>query len=368
MNPNPSSAAATRLQRLAAYLKEDPANPALLADACEAAIACGEHQRAREYIQSAERLSLDPAEWTFRRARLAIAQRELPEAARLLEQLATESGPHPVLAHDLAYVRFLQGDAEACHAVLQPWLEQAAKLPDPQRRALQVLWLRAEHRLQHLEEALEWARRQDGAGTLDPVARGVASLIALDENELDLARRWAEAALLADPTQHETLVARGSVALADGDLPGAARWLQQALQGHPDDGRTWSALGFASLQAMKLPDAQAQLERAVTAMPEHIDSWHALAWARLLQGDRGAALAALREALKLDASHAGTHAALALVLALGGEREEAERHLSEAERLDPGHATSAYARAVLSGQAGDARSLQQLLLQARKPR
>lgn len=367
MNPTLPSAAASRLERLSAYLKEDPGNAALLADVCEAAIACGEHERAKACIDEAERLSLDRAEWTFRRATVAIAQRELPRAAQLLEQLTAQGGPHPVLAHDLAYVRFLQGDNESCAALLQPWLQDTA-LPDPQRRAVQVLWLRAAHRLHRSGEALAWARRQEQAGALHPAAQGIASLIALDEGEPDLVQRWAGAALQAEPSQHEALVARGSLAVAQGDLAGARRWLEKALQDHPDDGRTWSALGFASLQAMELPAAQAQLERAVAAMPDHIDSWHALAWARLLRGDRDGALAALREALKIDAAHAGTHAALALALAMGGDRAQAEAHLAEADRLDSGNATAAHARAVLAGKAGDARALEPLLPRGRGPR
>ena len=361
MNQVQPSPAAHRLERLAAYLKEDPANPALLADACEAAIACGEHERAQAYIDSAERLALDRAEWTFRSARLAIARRELARAGQLLGQLLAQ-GPHPVLAHDLAYVRLLQGDFEACREALQPWLapNAVASLPPAQQQSLQVLWLRAAHRLQQLDEAMEWARAQEQAGQLHPAARGVASLIALDAGEFDTAQDWADKALQADAAQVEALVARGSLALGQGDTAGGVRLLERALARNPDDGRTWSALGFANLQAMNLPLAQAQLERAVAEMADHIDSWQALGWARLLQGDRNGALAALRQALELDPLHAETHVALGLVLALGGDRAQAESHLREAERLDPENVTARYARALLSGDVKDPQALEAL--------
>lgn len=358
-----SSPAAQRLDRLAAYLKEDPGNPALLADACEAAIASGQHGRAQEYIETAERLALDRAEWVFRGARLAIARRDLAHAALLLESLLESGGPHPVVAHDLAYVRLLSGDLEGARDLLAAWVDPAAAdgLPPAQQQALQVLWLRAQHRLQAVDAAVEWVRARHEAGALQPAAQGVASLIAYDAGELDLARDLAAAALAADPAQVEALVASGSLALEAGDTALAARYLQGALQRNPDDGRTWSALGFTSLQAMDLPSAQAQLERAVSTMADHAETWQALGWTRLLQGDREGALAALRQALDLDRGQADSHAALALALVMGGEAAQAETHLSEAERLDPDNAMARYARGLAAGHGVDPDMAQSLV-------
>lgn len=358
-----SSPAAQRLDRLAAYLKEDPANPALLADACEAAIASGQHGRAQEYIETAERLALDRAEWVFRSARLAIARRDLSQAALLLESLQASGGPHPVVAHDLAYVRLLRGDLEGARDLLAGWVEPAAAqgLPPAQQQALQVLWLRAQHRLQAVDAAVDWVRTRHEAGELQPAAQGVASLIAYDAGDSALARALADAALAADPAQVEALVASGSLALEGGDSALAARQLQGALQRNPDDGRTWSALGFASLQSMDLPSAQAQLERAVTTMADHVETWQALGWTRLLQGDREGALAALRQALALDREQADSHAALALALVMGGEAAQAETHLAEAERLDPDNAMARYARGLATGKGVDPEMAQSLV-------
>lgn len=359
MNSSSPSPAAQRLERLAAWLRDDPANPALLADACETAIACGAHDRALAYIESAERLALDRAEWGFRRARLAIARRDLDEAAQLLEDLAARHGPHPVLAHDLAYVRFLQGDYAGCRALVQSWLADGAPpLPAEHLEPLQVLWLRAAHRLHALDEALEWARARRDAGTLQPAAQGVASLIAVDDDDFDAALVLSQAALAADPAQLEALVARASVALAQGQPERAIPMLDRALARHPDDGRTWSVLGLASLQQMNLPIAQAQLERAVQTMPDHVETWHALAWARLLQDDRAGALDALRKALAVDPDAPDTHGALGLVLAMAGEREQARQHLETAERLDPENAAGRYAQVLLTGPAVDPRAIE----------
>jgi tetratricopeptide (TPR) repeat protein len=359
MSDAAASSARARLQRLAAYLEQDPANVALLGDACDAAIACGLHEQAERYAAAGERLADDPSPWLFRRARSAIARRELATAAALLERLRAAMGDDPVVVHDLASVRLLQGRFEDTAALVQPWLA-APRLPAEHVQALQLLWLRAMHRLQRLDEALDWARAQSEAGTVQPAALGAASLIALDQEDFAAARAWADAALAADARQPEALVARGSVALASGDTAVATRLLEQALQCNREDGRTWSALGMASLQAQDFPRAQSQLERALRLMPGHVGTWHALGWARLLQGERAGALQAFRSALEVDRNFAETHGALGLVLALSGEATAAREHLDIADRLDPANVTGRYARALLAGDASDRAAIERV--------
>ena len=356
-----ASPANERLQRLAAYLEQDPGNEALLAEACDAAIACGAHDQAEAFIAAADALPGDTAPWLFRRARIAIARRELARAADLLQSLRQLAGRHPVLDHDLGYVHLLQGDALACRELVQPWLHGDSATVDPEAlAALQLLWVRALHRLQALDELMEWARAQADAGALAARAQGAASLVAIDTEDFAVARAWADTALAVDPQQPEALLARGSVALADGETAQAMGLLQRALQCNPEDGRIWSALGLASLQAQDLPGARSQLERAVTGMPGHVGTWHALGWACLLQHDRAAALAAFRQALEIDRNFAETHGALGLLTALAGDAEGARHHLDVAERLDPRNVTGHYARALLAGDAGDRAAMERL--------
>lgn len=362
MTVSVASPASARLQRLAAYLEQDPGNASLLAEACDAAMACGQHERADAYADAAERLALEPAPWQLRRAHIAIARRDLDRAADLLQALRTGQGEHPVLAHDLAYVHLMQGEFDRCRELVEPWLEgsAASELPLEQLGAMQLLWLRAMHRLQLLDEALEWAKAQDAGARLQPAARGAASLIALDAEDFDTARDFSSGALAASPRQVEALVALGSLALVTGDGTRANQLLQQALECNPDDGRTWSALGMASLLAQDLPRAESQLQRAVDNMPGHVGSWHALGWARLLQGDHAGALAAFRTALEIDRNFAETHGALGLVLALTGESSASRHHLDLADRLEPGNLTGRYARALLAGEAGDRQAVEKL--------
>lgn len=360
-----SSKTVTRLERLEKYLLQDPQNPALLADACEAAIAEGHHDRAVAHLERAEALGLDRNEWDFRRARLCIARRHLDQARQLLEGLRTGGADHPAVAHDLAYVHFLQGDLETCRITIHPWLSRT-DMSAGQLDALQVLWLRATHRQHHMEEAWAWIEQQQAAGMLQGAASGVASLVAIDTSHFDAARQLAERALAADPEQPEALVAAATIAMAEDRNEAAQQLLQRALKVHPEDGRTWSALAFASLQARELSRAAAQFEHALgsgSSMRKHVGTWHGLGWTRLLQGDQPGALAAFSHALDLDRNFAESHGAVGLLLGLGGNGGQAQHHLRAADKLDPHNVTGRFARAVLAGEAGNPAQIRDLAAQ-----
>lgn len=353
MTPSAPTVAGTRAHRLAGYVQQDPANAALLADACDAALAAGLHGLAEQHMAAAAALRLDPTHWMLRRAHMCIAQRRLDDAATLLEAMQGDPGAGAAIAHDLAHVRLLQGKPQDCRDLLEPWLHERAPGGPDALEVLQVLWLRATHHLHLLDEAWRWAQQQLAQGRLQPAAQGVASLVALDSGRFDDACMLSDHALAERPMQVEALVARASVALADHDTHRAAQLLDQALACNPDDGRTWSALGLCSLQAHDLAAAQQRFERAVRTLPGHVGTWHGLGWSRLLQQDVAGALAAFRQALALDRNFAESHGAVGLALALLGEAADAEQHLEVARRLDPANVTGRYARAVLAGETSD---------------
>jgi len=362
-SPSPST---VRLDLLEKYLREDPANPNLLADACEAAIAAGQHERALTHIQAAQALALDPAAWTFRRARVCIAQRDLVQAEALLEGLRAASGDDAVISHDLAFVRFLQANFAACRQLLTPWLAKSEApdnvIPADQVAALQVLWLRASHHMHLLDDAWSWVQARRAAGSLHAAAAGVASLIAIDGDRFQDALALSEAALAEDPGHTEALVARGSVALAQRQPAAARQWLNRALERNRDDGRTWSAIGFTSMLERDLPAAEGHFERALATMPGHIGTWHGLGWCRLQQGNRAGALEAFQRALALNHNFAESHGAIGVALILGGHTAEADQALRRAEKLDPASVAWQYGRALMNGEVSGPEHLQQLAM------
>lgn len=349
-----ATVAATRLERLRDYLEEDPANPALLAEAFDTALACGRHDAAQAHLGAAAEAGLDGGPWELRRAHLCIAKGDLDDALALLERLRAELGDHPVLVHDLAHVGFLRGDYKGTCDLLVPWLQGdagAASLTVEVRQAMQVLWLRALHRQHRLENAWAWVQDERANATLLPQAAGVAALVAVDRSDFASAQTLADEALRSDPAQLEALVASASVALAQRDSARAIALLEQALAVNSGDGRTHGLIGMAYLLARDLARARRHLEQAVATVPEHIGTWHALGWARLLAGERAGARQAFEQALARDRNFAESHGAVGLLMALEGRRPEALRHLELAERLDPSNMTGRYARALLAGEA-----------------
>jgi tetratricopeptide (TPR) repeat protein len=357
---SPAVSPSERLQRLQAYLRQDPCNGQLLGEVCDAALEAGAHAAAQACIASARELKLAPAPWDHRAAHLAIAQRQYPQALAVLQRLRATEGDSAALSHDVALVHLRAGDAQRSRSELAPWLDSAPSDNPATQAAVQVLWLRATQRCGLVAEASAWAAAQADAGTLSPAAAGVASLSAVDGGDFALARRLADQALRAGAASQEALVARGSVALAERAPVVARGLLQQALAFNPEDGRTLSALGMAHLQAGEFAPARTQFTQAVAKLPRHIGSWHGLGWACLLQGDQAAAGGAFGQALALDRNFAESHGAVGLVSLLAGRHDEAQHHLDVADRLDRNNVTARYARALQSGQLRDAEGLRVL--------
>ena len=361
-----------RLARLEGFLREDPGNAPLLADAFQAALACGEWGSARAHLDRAQSAHPGDPAWALREGDFWLAQQRYEDARAVLIGLAESAAPGSAFAaavdHNLAYIDFRLADYAACVARLEPWLAGGSASRDG-AGAMQQLWLRALHRADQRQRACEWAAQAEQAGVLDPAAAGIAALAAIDHGDFAAAQRWADVAKASQgaPTM-EALVARSTLALAGRDGPAAQQLADQALS-IQDDGRAWSARGFASLLAGDLPVARHDFLRAVALMSGHIGTWHGLGWTQLLQHDLSGARASFETALGLDRNFAESHGGLAVILALQKQTHAAHEHIEVAQRLDRANLSSRYAQALLSGEAQDAQAIQRLaqrLLASRK--
>jgi tetratricopeptide (TPR) repeat protein len=358
-----SSTPAERLQLLAAYVDQDPANAALLAEAFDAALACGRQEQAESYLVAGERSAPESMHWPARRAHLCMARGELAHAQDLLEPLLSRSGGHPAVLHDLAYVLLLRGDAASAEALLAPRMGDA--MPAELAASVQTMWLRACHQAGETMRACAWLRERQPGG-LSPDAAGVGSLVAFDEGETSAAARLADAALARSPQQYEALITRGLLALAARDPEAAMASLRQASKRRPGDARALASLGLACLLAGDAAQAEDHLRRAAEASPPHAQTLQALAWARMLLSDHAGALDALRRAVAAAPDAAETHASMALALCMTGDRNAALPHLQRAEQLEADDEMTRLARAVLADDDDPApreQLLQQLLAQ-----
>lgn len=350
MNP-----AEQRLSRLLGFLQQDPDNAPLHVDAFECALAAHDWAAARRIVDAATEKNFDPAGWQFRAATLALATRDFERATQLLELLEASVGAHPAITHNLAWVDFERGDHEAVVARLMPLVD--AGVVD---EAILVLLFRSQHRLGQFEAAIALAKTLESAGQLPPAAAGVAGLIAVDDDQLDLAKRWSQHALQTDPEQMEALVAHAAVALSESDAATAGKLSQRALQHNPRDGRAASSLAFAQMLSLDLDAARKSFELALQYMPGHIGTWHGLGWVCVLQKDLAGAQRAFDAALELDRNFSESHGALAVLAALSGNTAQAQEQLRQAQALDAKDLSSQYAAALLSGEAKDAKRITQL--------
>jgi Flp pilus assembly protein TadD len=362
-------AARQKLTRLEGFLREDPDNAMLQVDVFNVALQCGEWERARNLLRSAQAAQPGDPGWALRESDFWLAQQRYGEARTVLEGLvllaAPGSGLLDAVTQNLAFVDFRQADYAACVARIDPLVGGSrAHAGKPQNPTLQQLWIRALHRLGHVERACEWTLGAERAGSLHPEAAGVGALVAVDHGSFVDAQRWVKLAQAGhDAPGMELLVAQASLALAANDAAGARQFADQALSLNPEDGRSWSVRAFASLLQGDIDTAAEDFRQALTFMPEHIETWHGQGWTQVLRRDLMAAQSSFDSALALDLNFAESHGSLAVVLALRKQAETAHEHIAAAKRLDGNGASSLYAEALLSGKAHDVDAVQRLARQ-----
>lgn len=353
--------AVERLTRLEQYLREDPNNLTLLEDAFQTACAAGEWSRARFHLRHASALGVSGPAVMFRECQLDLATHQWADAQQRLQTLRGMEGLSPealdAVDHDLAYTAFRRGDLSRARDLLATRMTGGSASSPV---AFQVLWLRVLHHAGDLDSAVAWARERAAEQALAPEAAGVASLAALDQGDLAVAKPWAMAALEANRSQMEALVTLGTLALAERDPSRAEALLRNALSVHGEDGRAWSALGFVHLLTQRLDDALFDFHRAVQFMPDHVGTWNGLGWTNIVRRDMVAAQQAFERAIALDRNFGESHGGLAVAHAFQGKREEAEQEIARADGLDNANLASHYARAVLNGDVRDVETLQRL--------
>jgi Tfp pilus assembly protein PilF len=284
--------AAARLSLLERYLREDPANLALLADACDTAIAAGLHERAAALIEAAQQLGVaSDLRDAFQQLWLRAAHR-----AWLLQ----EGIEWATREHEAA--RLLPG---ACGVASLLAID-----------AGQFAAARA------LAEAADESQAEAS------VAR---ACLALAEGRPDAALPGLERAERARPEDGRIQATIGLCALQAGDLAGAQKRFERALAGSMQAHvGTWHALGWARLLQGNRAGAQAAFAQALTRDRNFAESHGAMALVLGLGGEAAQAAQHLRAADKLDAANVTGRYARAV---LAGEARDAGQVQALVKRL-----------------------------------
>jgi len=329
------------LQRLSAFLAQDPGNTELACEVFDLHFTAGSFSDARNVLDALPEEAKHHVGVRFRHARLALVVGDYAQAERTLTELAASGHARPAIAHDIAFAQLCQRDLDAAHASIETALDRHGETPALRILQARVALMRKDY--EGAQAALTHALRLDPH---EATAHGLRALAWLDAGDDAQAAHAADTCLAQHPDQHEALLAAGTTALWRGEAERSATHYARALERFPNSGRALSGMAQCRMLAGDLEGARALLERAVVAMPDHIGTWHALGWIQLLAGDLDLAEKSYTEALALDRNFSESHGGLAVVALLDERYVEGEECMKRALRLDPNGVSGRYARSL----------------------
>ena len=330
--------AQARTERLRHYLEADPGNLALQSELCDALLDAGQTQDALAVLEPALDARPDHAGLRYRQG---VVQRRLAqfEAAKAtLAALLQDGAAAPAVLYELACVHMLLSEPAPAAALLAQLAKAAdydASFPDAD-----FFLLRCLHQTAQVKEALAHGAALLARGTSDPRVLGAMATLYIDDEQIEEAGKLLRSVAaqlpqdLAAPVQAELESAGGFVALNAEDMALARRHFEASLKSDAQFGRSLLGLGLVHAVSGKLVQAQQLLQQTVQAMPSHLGSWHTLGWMQLAQDDIDGAEHNFAHALALDPTFGESHGGMALIAALRGEHEQARELCRTALRLD----------------------------------
>jgi tetratricopeptide (TPR) repeat protein len=330
-----SDDAAARFRRLRGYLEADPANPALLRDVAQAALAVGELDQAAHLAQRLNAAAPHGVEGPYLLGLTAMHRGDFAAAADLFEPLMARD-PQPNLRFNLAWTRAMLGEKAAAVTLL----DDATVETIP---AAAMLRVQIAHEAGEFERALA-----DGKTALerfpdDPGLLGAMATLALDVEDEALAR----ACVARGGSHPEALAAAGVIELQDGDPDAATARFDRSLAIRDHNPRAWIGRGLASLARHDAVAASRDIDEGARQFGDHIGSWITAGWAHYLAGDIAAAGQRFERALAIDPGFAESHGSLAVIDLAKGDRQAAQRRIRLALGLDRECFSAALAQSLL---------------------
>lgn len=328
--------------QLADFLKADPDNAALIAETAQAALSSGRPEEVALLIERHRALAGPTPAMDHLSGLAAMTAGDWTAAAAAFRAMRDKGVDEPGVRYNLAWSLVMAGDRDAA----LPLLDDRVTEDIPQGAQLLVGLL---HERGEMERAEHVAR---AAFDRFPGHRGLnaaVSTLAIDLEDLDLARRAAERA----GDHPEALTTLATMALDDDRADEAGALFEAALTHDPDNARARVGRGLAALAADDRTGATADLDRGAELFGTHLGSWIAAGWAHVLTGEVAIARERFERALALDDSFAETHGSLAVLDVLAGDLEEGRRRTEIARRLDRQSFAGALAAAMLAAGSGD---------------
>jgi tetratricopeptide (TPR) repeat protein len=329
-----------RLKRLLSYVAADPTNAALRTDAAEQALDAGEPEIACQLLADQAKV-LDERELNL----LGVAHmqaRNFKLAAETFESLISRGTEDPAVMFNLAWSLAMEKEFDRAIELLTGNVTSA--LAEAAMLRVQLL-----HQQGEFDAAAELARRYIEQHPNDPGLAAAVSVLALDVEDVDLARRCAEQA----GDHPDALSTLGTLALGDQHVGQAADLFDRALEKNQGIPRAWIGRGLAHLLTNDTEKATADIDRGAELFGDHIGSWIAAGWAYLIAGNLGEARQRFERALSIDDNFAESHGSLAVIDVLEGQEANADKRIAVATRLDKECFSAAFARTLLTARQGN---------------
>lgn len=338
-----------RLLRLLEYLKSDPDNNKLLADAMSLAAECGDLKTGLLLIERLEAMDVRTPELCGMATYFLLNAMEYEKASNFGDYAISKGVCDDVVLFNTAYAKFYDGAYQAACELLN-LLTQKENCPI----SALLLHVRALDHLELNEDAEPLAQR---AADLEPENSEAIGLLALQKYENGdnaAALKAAIEALTLNPSQLEALIACASSHYESGNNDAARKTWMHAIELYPECGRAWSGLGQIDFSELRFDEALDSLRRAVRYMPDHIGTWHVMAWIYILRDNISLAREALRSSHALDRNFGETYGAIAVCDAKEGKFDEARKNIRLALRLNPDSKSAGYAQVLILQSEGEA--------------
>ena len=190
----------------------------------------------------------------------------------------------------------------------------------------------------------------------DDVLLGALSVVAMDADDFDLARIYAEKA----GGGVDALTTRGLISLHE-DLPADATLLfDQALVKQPSAPRALIGKGLALVIAGDVENGADYVTQGAQIFGDHLGSWIAAGWMHLLARDFQNARANFERVMMLDENFAESHGGLAVIAIAEGNLEAAKKRADIAIRLDKDCFGGMLAQMMLRDAAGNEAGAQRI--------
>ncbi len=352
------------LERLASYLEQDPKNQLLLIDTVNAALQANQPARALELIDGYQAKngesgpsdlngSTDLSGPIHNLAGLAALQSsDYQRAYDAFEHLYRSNPDSSGLRYNLA---FSLSRLEKVDQALG-FLDDALTHSLAQAGVLKVQLL---HFQGQFEEAMLEAKRLLDIHSDDAALLGVASVLAMDLEDVQFAKLCAQKSLDAYKAagsgklaNSDALTTIGFLELDGGDHLAAQAMFEDALLSSPHAPRAWIGKGLSQVSIGNYAEAAQNMTKGAQLFGSHLGSWIGAGWAHVLDKNLIAARGIFEHALGLDPNFSESHGSLGVVEFMEGRTDLAKALAARALRLDRESFSGALAMTMILSQSG----------------